>query len=265
MAIPRVLVLKEHGTNCEEGSKYAFEKAGARAEIVHMNDLLANPKLMRDYQIMMFPGGFSHGDDTGSGLAWANRMRRVMDDVQEFVLDDKLVLGVCNGFQTLVNMGLLPAINERYGEVQAALLHNDSARYDCRWVDLSLSDRSPWTKGVGRISLPIAHGEGKFYASPDFMHEIKKKGLDVAKYVSGEISHSQGLDYNPNGSLEDIAGICDISGRVFGLMPHPERAIDFTQRPDWTLLKEKYRRQGRDIPREGEGMEIFKNGVKYFN
>ena len=188
MAIPKVLVLKEHGTNCEEGSKYAFEKAGARADIVHMNDLLANPKLMGDYQIMMFSGGFSHGDDTGSGLAWANRMRRVMDEVQDFVLDDKLVLGVCNGFQTLVNMGLLPAINERYGEAQAALLHNDSARYDCRWVDLSLSDKSPWTKGIGRISLPIAHGEGKFYAPPEIMGEIKRKGLDVAKYVPGEIS-----------------------------------------------------------------------------
>ncbi|MDO8563479.1 MAG: phosphoribosylformylglycinamidine synthase I [Nanoarchaeota archaeon] len=264
MAQPRALILKEHGTNCEEESKFAFERAGARTDIIHMNDLLADKTKIRDYQILMFPGGFSYGDDTGSGLAWANRTRTMMDEIQGHISRGNMILGICNGFQTLTNLGLLPALDGKYGKAEVALTHNTSARYDCRWVDLQFSNKSPWTCGIGRISLPIAHGEGRFYADQNTLLKLQEKCLDVVKYTKGEISTLQDLPYNPNGSLEDIAGICDESGRVLGLMPHPERAIDFTQLPNWTLLKEHYKRAGHQVPTQGPGLTLFENGVNYF-
>ena len=278
-----VLVLKEHGTNCEFESKHAFELAGARlgmviatpdidedpknilsVDIVHMNDLIKNPKKIFDYQILMFPGGFSHGDDTGSGYAWANRIRNKMwDEVRKYVEGDHLTLGVCNGFQALVNLGLLPNLNGKYTR-SAALLHNDFPRYLCRWVDLQFSGKSPWTEGIDKISLPIAHGEGKFYAAPETLAEIKERNLVAARYVQGEVCTSQNLPANPNGALDDIAGITDPSGRILGMMPHPERAVDFTHRPDWTLLKELYKRTGREMPSEGPGLQLFINALNYF-
>jgi len=259
MVNPKVLVLTGYGINCDEETKFAFEKAGARADLVHINDLIETPNRLEDYQIVAFPGGFSYGDDTGSGNAFAWKIRNNLG-IERFV-DDKLVIGICNGFQVLVNLGLLPALN---GQRQVALNHNDSARYNCRWVDLEFNGNSPWTNGIGRISLPIAHGEGNFYASPDVLDQIKRKNLAVTKYVMGEIGKYQNLPANPNGSLENIAGITDETGKIFGLMPHPERAISFTQLPHWTFLREQYRRAGRGIPNDAQGLKIFENGVKYF-
>jgi phosphoribosylformylglycinamidine synthase len=181
-----------------------------------------------------------------------------------FTEDNKLVIGICNGFQVLANLGILPALNGKYGQAQVALNHNDSAKYIDRWVDLDFNGKSPWTKDIGRISLPIAHGEGNFYASPEVLREINNKNLIAAKYVEGEICKYQNLSANPNGSLENIAGITDETGKIFGLMPHPERAISFTQLPHWPLLKEKLIRQGKEIPEEYDGIQIFRNGVKYF-
>jgi phosphoribosylformylglycinamidine synthase I len=263
MAKPNVLVLTGYGINCDEETKFAFEKAGAKADLVHINDLIEAPKKLDDYQIVAFPGGFSYGDDTGSGNALAWKIRNNLG-IERFTEDDRLVIGICNGFQVLVNLGLLPAIDGRYGYRQAALNHNDSARYLDRWVDLDFNGKSPWTKGVGRISLPIAHGEGNFYASPEVLKEINARGLVAARYTYGEMCEYQDLQINPNGSAEDIAGITDETGRIFGLMPHPERAISFTQLPNWTLLREQYRRAGKEIPTEASGIQIFKNGVKYF-
>ena len=150
MVNPKVLVLTGYGINCDEETKFAFEKAGARADLVHINDLIETPNRLEDYQIVAFPGGFSYGDDTGSGNAFAWKIRNNLG-IERFV-DDKLVIGICNGFQVLVNLGLLPALN---GQRQVALNHNDSARYNCRWVDLEFNGNSPWTNGIGRISLPI--------------------------------------------------------------------------------------------------------------
>ncbi len=262
MVNPKVLVLTGYGINCDEETKFAFEKVGARAELVHINDLIETPRKLDDYQIVAFPGGFSYGDDTGSGNALAWKIRNNLG-IERFV-DDKLVIGICNGFQFLVNLGLLPALNGQYGQRKVALNHNDSARYNCRWVDLEFNGNSPWTKDVGRISLPIAHGEGNFYASSEVLKEINAMGLVAARYVTWEICNHLSYPANPNGSLEDIAGITDETGNIFGLMPHPERAISFTQLPHWTFLREQYRRAGKEIPNNADGIKIFENGVKYF-
>jgi len=262
MVQPRVLVLTGYGINCDEETKFAFEKVGAIGDLVHINDLIESPNKLDDYQIVAFPGGFSYGDDTGSGNALARKIRNHLG-VERFV-DNKLVIGICNGFQVLTNLGLVPALDSKYGESQAALVHNEFPRYNCRWVDLEFNSNGPWTSGIQKMSVPVAHGEGKFYAEPEVLQRLNKKGMIAAKYFDGEISSWQNLAYNPNGSLEDIAGVSDESGRILGLMPHPERAIDFTHLPNWTLVKEQYERQGREIPKEGPGLAIFKNGVEYF-
>lgn len=271
MKKPKVLVLTGYGINCEEETQFAFEKAGARADIVHVNDLISKLKKMKDYQIVAFPGGFSYGDDTGSGNGFANRVRNhLQEGVQRFIQDGKLVIGICNGFQVLVNLGLVPAIGKKYGERQVALVHNDSARYMDRWVDVYFGEKSPWTRDIGKstnypvISMPIAHGEGKLYMTPEVLYEIKQRDLVAARYVHGEMCRYQDMQANPNGSIDDIAGLTDETGRVFGLMPHPERAVDFTQRPNWPLTKEILKRAGRRIPKEADGIKIFRNGVRYF-
>ena len=181
-----------------------------------------------------------------------------------FVSGNNLVIGICNGFQILTNLGLLPALNKEYGKREVALLHNDSARYTVRWVDLEVKNKSPWLLEIEKLSLPIAHGEGKFYTDEKTLNELKKKNLIALKYVKGEICEFQNLNYNPNGAMEDIAGITDESGRILGLMPHPERAIFFTQLPQWTYLKEKHIREKTKIQKEGPGFKIFQNAVRYF-
>ena len=259
------LVLTGYGVNCDEETRHAFALAGANAEIVHINDLIDGKKKLLDYQILAFPGGFSYGDDTGSGNAFANRIRNhLWNQLEEFVLRDSLVIGICNGFQILVNLGLLPAFGNKYGDRQAALLHNDSARYIDRWVDLKFSGKSPWVKGLGTMSVPIAHGEGKFFAEKATLDALNAKGMIAAKYVSGEMCAYQNLKANPNGSLLDIAGITDETGKVIGMMPHPERAMFFTQLPNWPLVKEQLARKGAAPPKEGSGLQIFRNGVNYF-
>jgi len=226
-----------------------------------INDLIESPGKLDKYKIIALPGGFSYGDDTGSGNALAQKIRNHLG-VERFV-DDKLVIGICNGFQVLANLGLVPALNNNYGDRQVTLVNNEFPRYNDRWVDLKFSWKSPWTKGIDRIMAPIAHGEGRFHAEPGVLQRLHEKGMVAAKYVEGEISSWQNLPYNPNGSLDDIAGITDESGKILGMMPHPERAIDFTQLPNWTSLREKYGRRGLEMPSEGPGMKIFRNGVEY--
>jgi len=265
MAKPKVLIMSGYGINCEEETSFAFEKSGAKADIVHINDLIDRIRKLDDYQILAFPGGFSYGDDTGSGNAFANRIRNnLWQEIKNFIEKEKLAIGICNGFQIMTNLGLLPALNGEYGKTEVALVHNDSARYNDRWVDLQFEGNSPWVQDIDKISIPIAHGEGKFYAEPRILTELNKRGLVAARYIKGEICEYQNLEANPNGSLENIAGITDETGRLIGMMPHPERAIDFTHLPNWPLLKEKYKRKGKKIPKEVNGLEIFKNAVKYF-
>jgi len=255
MANPKVIILSGYGLNCEEETKFAFEKAGARADIVHINDLIADKKILRKYQILAFPGGFSFGDDTGSGKAFANKMRsNVQDELERFVRENKLVIGICNGFQIITNLGLLPG----------ALTFNDSARYIDRWVDIKIEGESPWLKGIDTMMIPIAHGEGKYFADKKTLEDLQKKKTIAVKYAKGEICRYQNLPANPNGSLEDIAGVLRYNGRVLGMMPHPERAVFFHQLPHWPQLKEKYKRERKPIPKDGPGLKIFRNAVKYF-
>jgi len=252
---PKVLIFSGYGLNCEEETRYAFELAGSRAEIVHINDLIQGIKKIKDYQILVFPGGFSYGDDTGSGKAYANKVRNhLWGDIENFVAQDKLVIGICNGFQVLTNLGLLPG----------ALIFNDGGRYLDRWVDLKIESNSPWLKGLKTISLPIAHGEGKFYADKKILKALKNSKSIVARYTKGEICAYQDLPANPNGSLEDIAGITAYDGRVLGMMPHPERALLTTQLPHFPYLKEKSRRNKIALPEHGPALQIFKNAVNYF-
>lgn len=265
MAKPKVLVFSGYGLNCEEETKFAFEKANALPEIIHINDLIDGSKNLNNYQILAFPGGFSYGDDTGSGNAFANKVKNHLWEILEkFVRKDGLMIGICNGFQILVNLGLLPAFDKKYGKREVALLHNDSARYTVRWVDLKITNKTPWFLNIKTISLPIAHGEGKFFAEEKVLNILKKRNLIAAKYTKGEICKYQSLRANPNGAMDDIAAITDETGRILGMMPHPERAVFFTQLPHWHYLKEKYNREKTKIPSSGPGLTIFQNAISYF-
>ncbi len=262
---PQVGVLTGYGINCEEETKTAFEKVGGVGEIVHINDLIANKKLLKRFQILAIPGGFSYGDDTGSGNGFANKLKNnLWEDLRHFIELDRLVIGICNGSQVLANLGLFPAIEKKYGEKQVAILHNDNATYTDRWVDLKAEGNSPWVKEVETFSCPIAHGEGKFYAEDGTLEIINQKGLVALRYTKGEMCNYLSLPANPNGAVEDIAGITDETGRILGLMPHPERAMFFTQLPNWPLIKEQLKRAGKELPKDGPGLQIFRNGVNYF-
>lgn len=263
----KALVLTGYGINCEEETAFSFKKAGAQSEIIHINDLIENPLRLKEFQIFAFPGGFSYGDDTGSGNALASKIKsNIWDSILEFIEKGNLIIGICNGFQVIANLGLVPALDKKYGERKIALMHNNSARYECRWVSLkNFSKKCVFTKGIDSIKMPVAHGEGKFFAEQDVLKKLNENSQVVFRYANGDGSLANGkFPLNPNGALEDIAGICDETGRVFGLMPHPERNILFTQQNDWTVQKEILLREGKKLPEESAGMKIFRNAVNYF-
>ena len=252
---PKVLIFSGYGLNTEDETKTAFEFAGATADIIHINDVIARPSILNKFQIAIFPGGFSYGDDTGSGKAYGNRLKHHLGSaLEKFLSRDTLMAGICNGFQILTNAGILPG----------ALIANDSARYVCRWVDLEVRNDSPWLRGINKLSVPIAHGEGKYYARKEAIDALKNNNSIALTYSKGEIANHFGLEANPNGSIENIAGITGRGGRVLGLMPHPERAVRFTQLPHWTYLREKYFKEGKNILNDGPGLAVFKNAVNYF-
>lgn len=264
---PRALVITGYGINSEEETAKCFQIAGGEAQIIHINDLIETPKKLEEFQILAFPGGFSYGDDTGSGNAMANKIRNnIGDEILKFATADKLVIGICNGFQMLTNLGLVPATNLKYTERQAALMHNSTARLQCRWVYLkNTSSKCIWTKDIEILHAPIAHGEGNFYVTPEILEKMKTDDQIAFKYVKEDGSPANGhFPENPNGALEDIAGICDPSGRIFGLMPHPERFNSFTNEKGWELKKEILIRAGKPLPTEGAGVKIFKNAISYF-
>ncbi len=268
MAKPGTLVLTGYGINCEEETAFAFNTAGSTSKIIHINDLIENSKILDEYQILVFPGGFSYGDDTGSGKALANRMKNnLFEEIKKFIERDTLTLGICNGFQVLVNLGLLPMLDEFNGISQAALEYNNSFRYQCRWVDVMVEKDSPsvFTKNIERMHIPIAHGEGNFYAPENILNKIESGNLVSMRYIKSDGSRAQlEFPYNPNGSMNDIASICSPNGRIMGMMPHPERGMFFTQRDDWTLLKEKFIREGKELPVYADGITLFSNAVNYF-
>jgi len=252
---PRALVIRSAGTNCDIETAYALDKAGARAERVHVNRLVEAPEGLDGFQVLVIPGGFSYGDDIASARILANELRFALGDaLRRFVGRGNLVLGICNGFQALVKAGLLGV--DAAGKPQATLSFNDSGKFEDRWVYLKAStDRCVFVRPGEDAYLPVAHGEGKFLvSSPAALERMEREGLVVFRYVGPDGRPGSGYPWNPNGSVADVAGICDPSGRIFGLMPHPERHVDGTQHPRWT-------REG--LKPEGDGLRVFRNAVAY--
>ncbi|MFH1076718.1 MAG: phosphoribosylformylglycinamidine synthase subunit PurQ [Pseudomonadota bacterium] len=237
----RVLVLAGYGLNCDIETAYAFELAGAKAERVHINDLIWERRSLSDFHVLAFAGGFGWGDDHGAGVIQAVRMRyNIGKEIEKFFLEGKLIIGICNGFQALVNMGLLPGIDGDYAKRSVALTFNDCGNFRDDWVWLKTDPCSAciFIKGMDRLELPIRHGEGKFYSDKYTLERLMKQGQVALQYAlpSGEPARGR-FPYNPNGSLDDIAGICDPTGRIFGLMPHPEAFTHWTNHPDWTRIR----------------------------
>ncbi len=264
----KAVVLTGYGLNCDHETAYALELAGATAFRVHINALIDGTVNLPDFQIMVFGGGFSWGDDHGAGVIQAVRMKTNLGDkILEFIEAKNLVLGICNGFQTLVNLGLLPGFDYDYTKRSVALTFNDCGNFRNDWVTLNTNPSSPciFTKGLDQMELPVRHGEGKFYAEETTIRRLINDEHVVVQYAmyDGKPANKQ-FPYNPNGSIHDIAGICDPSGRIFGLMPHPEAFNHWTNHPNWTRIKEKIKRRRGDLePGSTVGVRIFENAVEY--
>ena len=258
MTKPRALVLRAPGTNCDQETAWAFRLAGADTEFIHINQLMENPRTTLDYQILCVPGGFSFGDDVGAGRILASKFTsRLKDCIEEFRTAEKLVLGICNGFQVLIKTGFL--VPKDVSGLPVTLTWNHNGRYDCRWVNLKTAGSScVFLRDTDMMYLPIAHAEGRFVVRDSGILANLKSTRQVAlKYVNPDGSNSDvPYPFNPNGSDDNIAGICDESGCVFGLMPHPERFVDRTQHPRWTRLPENT---------AVDGLKIFENAVSYFD
>ncbi len=264
----RALVLTGFGLNCDMETAYAFELAGAEACRVHINQLVAGKESLDDFQILAFGGGFSWGDDHGAGVLQALKMKHHLGPkMLDFINGGNLVIGICNGFQTLVNLGLLPGMDGDYTARTVALTWNDCGNFRDQWVHLAGNSASPcvFTSGLGTIDLPVRHGEGKFIADPEVINRLRDEGQIVFTYADQSGTPAgQSFPLNPNGSMEDIAGICDPTGRVFGLMPHPEAFNHPTNHPDWAGEKEAALRKGKALDSSmTPGIKLFKNGVDY--
>ena len=271
---PKALVLTGYGINCDYETEYACSIAGFEAQRVHLNDVLEADGMLFQYRLVVFPGGFSFGDDLGAGVAFASKVRfsisargsQLFDALMEYVLHEGLVLGICNGFQILVRLGIIPAAGREYGKQQVTLSPNSEGYFIDRWVSLVVESDSPnvFTRGLAALRLPVRHGEGRFLAkSKALLYELKSGKHVVLRYCDEKNNPTDLFPLNPNGSEHAIAGICDSSGRIFGLMPHPEAAVSLFQYPDWTRRKQDALRSGAPLPQEGDGFYIFKNAFDY--
>jgi phosphoribosylformylglycinamidine synthase I len=258
MATPRVLILRAPGTNCDRESAFAFEQAGAKTAALHVNQLLERPALAADYQILCLPGGFSYGDDISAGRILANQIRHhLFDTLQQFKADGKLILGVCNGFQILIKSGLL--LPDQAHEPIATLAANASGKFEDRWVNLvATTTKCVFLQGIERMYLPVAHGEGRFLArDAATLNALEAAGQLCLRYATDDgATDTVPYPLNPAGAERNVAGVCDDTGRVLGLMPHPERHIDPTHHPRWTRREQQ--------PRQGDGLKMFQNAVQYF-
>jgi phosphoribosylformylglycinamidine synthase len=261
----KVCVLRVGGTNCDNETQRAFQELGVQAETLHLNELFKRRSLM-DYQILVFPGGFSFGDYVRAGVIWAQRLRaKLGKELKAYVDDGRLILGICNGFQVLVEYGLLPGFDGLSAIPEAVLAANVPQGYNCRWVFLKQENKGKcvFTKKIpqGRVlKIPVAHSEGRFLFQKEkeqqLLEELIEQDMLVFRYCRKDGEYAEGnYPTNPNGSFHDIAGICNKEGTVFGLMPHPERALCWWQQPDWT-------RQDQ-MPEYGDGKPIFESVVEH--
>jgi phosphoribosylformylglycinamidine synthase I len=256
MAEVKAIVLRAAGINCDMETEYALELAGAKAQRMHINRIIENKTLLDEFQIVVFPGGFSYGDDVAAGKILANQiMHHLYEPVQKFIEDGKLVLGICNGFQVLVKTGILPGDNSENRQAGVTITNNDSGKFEDRWVYLApQSKRCVFIEPGRQIYLPIAHGEGKVVTrDAATLEELRTGGHIAFKYVD---KNGKEGDYpvNPNGSVDSVAGLTDTTGRVLGLMPHPERFVRPTQHPHWSRL---------GVGLGADGTTIFNRAVKY--
>ncbi len=265
MPTPRIIVLRAPGSNCDQEAAFAFETAGGKAEVVHLNRALENPKILAAAQILCIPGGFSYGDDMSAGRVFGNQIRHhLAGAMQDFKAAGKLILGICNGFQILIKSGVL--LPDRADEPIATLTNNDSGKFECRWINLAVEgSKCVFLQGIQQLYVPIAHAEGKFVARDEAtLNALERNAQLCLRYCEesganpkSEIrSPKSFLPYpiNPNGAQRNTAGVCDETGRVLGLMPHPERHIDPTQHPRWTREKQE----------RGDGLAVFENAVRFF-
>ncbi len=276
---PKSLVLAGNGINCERETAHANRIVGFDAVIVHINSLADGTTSIHDYQFLNFPGGFLDGDDLGSAKAQAvewkyqkvrarqdKRARRTtegsvehpfINELIRFIHEGKIIIGICNGFQLLVKTGLLPGLAGAYGEQSVTLTFNDSGRFQDRWVYLSVRQLSTciFTKDMDKLYLPVRHGEGKLVTKTDqTLQQLRDGGHIVMQYADENGNVTAEFPWNPNGSADSIAGLCDPSGRIFGLMPHPEAFVHYTHHPHWTRER---------LPEEGDGLKIFRNAYQY--
>jgi len=267
----KALVLTGYGLNCDYETDYALKTAGAKSDRVHINELIKGEAVgqrvvLEDYHLLVFDGGFSWGDDHGAGVLLAKRLQyNIGDQVKRFLKDGKLIMGICNGFQALVNFGLLPGFDGNYEKQDVALTFNDCGNFRNDWIYLIKRD-SPcvFTRGIDKLELPVRHGEGKFFAEEKVIQRLFDARQVIFQYATPEWKRAEGVfPFNPNGSLQDIAGICDPTGRILGMMPHPEAYNHATNHPDWTRTKEFLKRRGESLPSEGLGIALFQNGVTY--
>jgi phosphoribosylformylglycinamidine synthase len=255
MATPRILVLRAPGANCDQETQFAFERAGGVAERLHINRLREQPALLQRFQVLVIPGGFTYGDDVAAGKILGNQLAHFLGDaLRRFRDADKLILGVCNGFQAILKAGLILPPDED-GPL-ATLAGNASGKFEDRWIYLGASpSRCPFLRGYDRLHLPVAHGEGRLLLrKPWILQGLEQAGQVAFRYVDAA-GKPGAYPVNPNGSQGDVAGLCDPSGRVLGLMPHPERHVLPTQHPRWTRL---------GLAPEGDGLRLFRNAVQYF-
>jgi phosphoribosylformylglycinamidine synthase I len=252
----KAIVLRAAGINCDMETEHALELAGAQAQRMHINRIIEDKTLLDEFQIIVFPGGFSYGDDVAAGKILANQIKHhLYEPIQKFIDDGKLVLGICNGFQVLVKTGILPGNNSNNNQQEITITHNDSGKFEDRWVYLSpQTDKCVFIEPGRQIYLPVAHAEGKIVTKDDAaLDQLKSEGHVAFKYVDANGNEGT-YPINPNGSMDSIAGLTDTTGRVLGLMPHPERFVRPTHHPHWSRLKEKP---------ASDGITIFNNAVIY--
>ena len=261
MTTPSVLVLRAAGTNCDAETAYAFEHFGAKADVLHVNRVLEDPERIRRHHLLAVPGGFAYGDDIGAGAVFATELgTRLAEPLKAFLDDGGLALGICNGFQVLARLGLLPGLDQPLGKREVTLTDNVSRKYEDRWVKLKVtSRRCVFVGDMDDPEMMVAHAEGRLVPlDDDVLARLDNDDRVVFRYADASGEPTQAYPANPNGSTSAIAGLTDATGRVLGLMPHPERAFFAYQHPEWTRQKAR-----GELPDMGPGAAIFENGVAW--